>query len=93
MPRGAFGPGLQATVALLSGAYRLSKRQVKALLDDLLGLTASTGMVCKTERAVAEPVEAVYEHVRAAPSAGVDETGWRFPFGGPRLEVGVLRRR
>jgi transposase len=81
VPRGAFGPRLQAVIALLGGAYRMSKRQVKALLDDLLGLAASTGMVCKTERAAAEavaaPVDEVYEHVRSAPAAGVDETGWR----------------
>lgn len=81
VPRGAFGPRLQATVALLTGGYRLSKRQVKAILADLLGLDVSTGMVCKTERAAAEavaaPVEAVAEHVRTATAAGVDETGWR----------------
>ncbi len=81
MPRGAFGPRLQATVALLGGAYRMSKRQVRAILSDLLGLSASTGMICKIERhaaeAVAAPVEAVGEHVRGAESAGVDETGWR----------------
>jgi transposase len=81
VPRGAFGPRLQATIALLSGAYRLSKRQVRAILADLLGLDVSTGMVCKVERAAAEataaPVEAVYEHVRTAAAAGVDETGWR----------------
>jgi transposase len=65
---------------LLTGAYRLSKRQVQALLSDLPGLAISTGMVCKTERhaaeAVSAPVEAVYQHVRTA-AAGVDETGWR----------------
>jgi transposase len=81
VPRGAFGPRLQAAIALLGGAYRLSKRQVRALLADLLRLSVSTGMVCKTERhaaeAVAAPVEEVYSHVRSAPAAGVDETGWR----------------
>ena len=81
VPRGAFGPQLQAAVALLTGAYRLSKRQVRSLLDDLLGLAISAGMVCKTERAAAEavaaPVDQVDEHIRSAPAAGVDETGWR----------------
>ena len=81
VPRGAFGPRLQATIALLGGAYRMSKRQVQAILSDLLGLSASLGMVSKTERhaaeAVAAPVEAVCEHVRSAAAAGVDETGWR----------------
>jgi transposase len=61
VPRGAFGPRLQATVALLTGAYRLSKRQVKAALADLLGLDVSAGMVCKVERAAAEAVAAPVE--------------------------------
>lgn len=81
VPRGAFGPRLQATVALLSGAYRLSKRQVRAILADLLGLDVSTGMDCRVERQAAEavtgPVDEAYDHVRSAPAAGVDETGWR----------------
>lgn len=80
VPRGAFGLRLQATVALL-GAYRLSKRQIRALPADLAGLSVSTGMVCKTERhaaeAVAAPVGEVRRHVRDAAAAGVDETGWR----------------
>lgn len=81
MPRGAFGPRLQATIALLSGAYRLRKRQVKAIQADLLGLDVATGSVYKAERAAAgafaDPVEAVCDHVRATAAAGVDETGWR----------------
>jgi transposase len=32
--RGAYGPRLQATIGLLTGAYRLSKRQVSAVLAD-----------------------------------------------------------
>jgi hypothetical protein len=46
---------------------------MKAILADLLGLSVSTGMVAKTERiaaeALADPVEAVYEHLRAAAAA------------------------
>lgn len=80
-PRGAFGPRLQSVVALLGGAYRLSERQSRALLADLLGLDISTGSVCQSKRqapeAVAEPVREVYDHIRSAPSAGVNETGWR----------------
>ena len=81
VPTGAFGPRLLATIALLTGAYRLSKRQVQAALADLLGLTISTGMVCKAERlaaeAVATPVEEVTAAIAQAPALGVDETGWR----------------
>jgi transposase len=81
VPRGAFGPRLQATVALLGGAYRLSKRRIVAMLADLLGLRISTGMICKAERACSEALaptaEAIYDHVKHAPAAGVDETGWK----------------
>ncbi|WZP00336.1 transposase [Isosphaeraceae bacterium EP7] len=81
-----FGPRLQATIALLGGAYRLSKRRIVAMLKDLLGLSISPGMVCKAERACSEalatPVGAVYIHVKDSPAAGVDETGWKL--GGKR---------
>jgi transposase len=81
VPRGASGPRLQAVIGLLGGAYRLSKRRIRAILADLLGLSVSTGMVCKTERRAAEalaaPVQEVYQHIRTAAAAGVDETGWR----------------
>lgn len=81
VPRGAFGPRLLATVGLLSGGYRLSKRQVAALLADTLGLSISVGMVAKAERhaaaALATPVEGLVEAIRSAPALSVDETGWR----------------
>ena len=81
VPRGAFGPRLQAIVALLGGMYRLSKRRTAALLGDLLGLSISSGMVCKAQRLAAEaletPVAQIQAHVRSAPAAGVDETGWK----------------
>ena len=81
VPPGAFGPRLQATVAWLGGVYRLGKRRTASLLGDLLGLSISGGMVCKAQHAVAEavaaPVEAIAEHGRKAPAAGVDETGWK----------------
>jgi transposase len=81
VPGGAFGPRLLATVALLTGGYRLSKRQVQAALSDLLGLEISTGMIAKAERkataATADAVAEVHGAVRAAPALCVDETGWR----------------
>jgi transposase len=81
VPGGAFGPRLLATVSLLTGAYRLSKRQVQAAMSDLLGLTISAGMVAKAEQkaatATAAPVEEVREAIRDANALCVDETGWR----------------
>ena len=60
MPRGAFGPRLQAVLSLLAGAYRLGKRPIQSLAADLFGITISTGMVCKLERATSESLEASY---------------------------------
>src|SRR5215212_7503318 len=57
VPRTAFGPRLHAVVGVLTGAYRLSKRQVAQLCSDLLGLTISLGMIAKLERITAEVLE------------------------------------
>ena len=81
VPRGAFGPRLQAWAGLLSGAYRLSKRQVQRLFADLLGLSISTGMIAKLQRQAGEvlagPMAEITEAVRRAGAVHVDETGWR----------------
>lgn len=81
VPRGAVGPRLQAWVGLLSGAYRLSKRQVRRLFADLLGVSISTGSVAKLQRQAASvltgPAAEIREAVRQAEAVHVDETGWR----------------
>jgi transposase len=81
VPRTSFGPRLHAALSLLTGAYRLSKRQVVQLCSDLLGLTISVGMVAKLERITAavleRPVAELAEQVKAAEAANIDETGWR----------------
>ena len=81
VPRTAFGPRLHAALSVLTGAYRLSKRQVVQLGSDLLGLTISVGMIAKLERITADvleqPVAELAEAVKAAEAANIDETGWR----------------
>jgi transposase len=81
VPAGAFGPRLRAILSVLAGAYRLGKRPIRQLADDLLGLSISTGMIARLERqAAAEleaPVEGLREHVRNADSAHIDETSWK----------------
>lgn len=81
VPRTAFGPRLHAALSVLTGAYRLSKRQVAQLCSDLLGLTISIGMISKLERITAEvleqPVAELAEAVKTAEAANIDETGWR----------------
>ncbi len=80
-PRGAFGPRLVALIALLTGAYHCSKRNVVALLGDLFRLTVSPGAVAGCEQqasaALAAPAATVHAYVQAQPAVGADETGWR----------------
>jgi len=74
------GPRLQAAVALLTGACRLSKRTASWVCHNLLGVPLSPAEVCGIERqvtqALAPAVAAARGHVQAQP-ANVDETSWR----------------
>jgi transposase len=81
VPAGAFGPRLQATVAVLSGRYRLSRREVVGVCTDVLGAPLAVGSVdrlCQaTATTLAAPVAALAQAVQQAPYAHADETGWR----------------
>jgi transposase len=81
VPAGAFGSRLQATVALLSGRYRLSRREVAdlcgTLLDAPLCLGSVDGRCQATSAALAAPVAAAQASVATAARANADETGWR----------------
>jgi transposase len=81
VPQGAFGPRLQAMVSLLSGRYRLSKRDTEEVMDDFFQADVSTGSVCaleqRTSEAIREPVEEAREYVKGQPAVHMDETGWR----------------
>jgi transposase len=95
-PTRAFGPRLRAWAGLLSGAYRLSKRQVQRLFADLLGLSISTGMIAKLQRQAGEvltdPMAEIVRAVRQAEAVHVDETGWREAGQKAWLWVGVADR-
>lgn len=81
MPSSAFGPGVQAWVGLLSGAYRMSKRNIKALMSDAFGIQLAVGTVSQLERQLSEAVAAAVEkartYVRQQLAVNIDETGWR----------------
>jgi transposase len=81
VPRGAFGPRWPAVLAVLAGAYRLSKGQIQPLVADPFGLSISTGMVAKLERASAATLEAPDHElavaVHEADVVNIDETAWR----------------
>lgn len=80
-PGGAFGPRLQATVAVFSGRCRLSRREVADVCGEMLGADVAVGSVdrlCQeTGQALAEPVAELAQAVREAPVANMDETGWK----------------
>src|SRR6185295_14570208 len=77
----AFGPRLQALVALLSGRYRLSRREVVQLLSDVWGANVALGSVSELEQATSTalaPVVAEAQTVaQRATATNMDETGWR----------------
>jgi transposase len=81
VPTGCFGPYLQAVLAMFTGAYRLSKRQVQQVAADLFTLSISTGMISKLERQSAATLEAPYNElamaVHQADVVNIDETSWR----------------
>src|SRR5204862_1355269 len=81
VPRRPFGPRLTAVVALLSGRYRLSRREVRQLLRDLWQVRVSLGTVVRQEQAqsavLAPIVEEAQAAVREAAVVNMDETGWR----------------
>ena len=77
---GGFGPRLVATIALLSGAYRMSKRLTVSLLANLYGIPIALGSVTTCERiaskAVSEPVKAAQQYVREQGVKHADESSW-----------------
>jgi transposase len=81
VPSGTYGPRVQATVALCTGAYRLSKRTTQQAMEEVFSVPMSVGTISPLEQAtteaVAAPVEAARTYVHAQEVAHLDETSWR----------------
>jgi transposase len=96
VPRGAFGPRLQAAVVTLAVRNRISRRDTTELVRELFGTRISAGsidaVVQRTGSALEEPYEDLLCHIRAAPAVNVDETGWRLK-GTRRTLWGALTAR
>ena len=79
-PKGAFGPRIQATAAMLSGRFRLSRREVRALLGLLAGVEMSLGSVQACCEAASEAMASthgeLHAEVKAATAVHADETGF-----------------
>jgi transposase len=81
VPSGTYGPRVQATVSLCTGAYRLSKRTTQHMMDEVFGVPMSVGTIGPLEQAttaaVAAPVEEARRYVHEQEVAHLDETSWR----------------
>src|SRR5262249_48833169 len=49
VPTGGHGPRLQAALALMTGAYRLSKRMTQTFCADVFSIPVCAGQVCALE--------------------------------------------
>src|SRR3954449_642079 len=81
VPRRPFGTRLTAVIALLSGRYRLSRREVRQLLRDLWQVRMSLGAVVRQEQAQSAALAPVVAEAQGAVQqvavVNIDETGWR----------------
>lgn len=78
--RYGFGPRLMGFVTSLSGEFRLSKRQVVALVGKI-GIRICSGSVCKIHARAGEILKAPYEeikqHTMRQGELNLDETSWK----------------
>lgn len=78
--RGMCGPRLMALIALLTGAYHLSRRNTVALLNDVLGVELSLGTVSNVESHVSDALAPAHAEalarVRQAKVKHLDATSW-----------------
>lgn len=77
--KGILGPRAKSFVGMLTGQYRLSRRNASQFLSELMGLDVSLGTVSNTERSIAaaikQPCKQILEVARNAKALHVDETG------------------
>jgi transposase len=79
VPRRPFGARLTAVIAPLSGRYRLSRREVRQLLQDLWAVRVSLGAVVRQEQVQSAALAPIVEEARATvqQAAVVNLDEWR----------------
>src|SRR5947199_7157145 len=81
VPSGTYGPRVQATVALYTGSYRLSKRTTQQAMSEVFGVPMRVGTISQLEQATTAvldaPVEEARTYVHEQAVAHLDETSWR----------------
>jgi transposase len=77
----AFGPRIEAHIAVLAGVCRLSRRQVVNVVREVFGCPISLGAVDATimrmSAVLADPWRELRDAVRKAQAVHADETSWR----------------
>jgi transposase len=95
VPRGCFGPKLEAAIASLTVRNRLSRRQLVELLEELFGCPIAVGTIEAILSRTADTLEPIYEELlertRAAGALNIDETGW-YLSGEPRTLWGAFSK-
>jgi transposase len=93
VPPGSFGPRAVALIALLHGRYRISNRELVALLRMVWLLPISLGSLANLQQVAASALEPAYAEVQAAIEdenhVNADETRWREGQRKPWLWVAV----
>jgi len=73
------GPRLLALIGTLTGGYRLSKRLVQGLLQDLFRIELSVGLISQSEELISAALETIVQeahaHIQQAAVVHSDETG------------------
>jgi transposase len=81
VPNGAFGPRLQAVIAMLTGRYRLSRNEAQDFVENVLGVPIAEGSIYAVEQTTSQALQAPYEEamnaVAAAEVRHLDETSWK----------------
>ena len=77
----AFAARLEAHIATLAGVYRLSRRQVREVVQNVFGIPISVGAVdaaiMRMSAVLADPWEKLREYIQQAELVHADETSWR----------------
>jgi transposase len=80
VPKGSFGPRVQALATVSTGVFHLSRRTAQGLMRDFFGVQMCLGSVVNAEQtvsdALATPVAEARAHVAQQGIAHIDETGF-----------------
>lgn len=81
MPRGSFGPRLQATVGYLTGSIGASQRDAEEVINSLFDVEISLGSIAAVEqqvsKALEKPVQEIEPYLQKQVAQNVDETSWK----------------